>query len=80
MTSAPYVFTKVKRPLIAKWRGEGKNILMYLDDGFCCHTNFNTSCLCSTGVKQDSITSVFVAKVGKSMWTPVQNLPFWVLI
>ena len=76
MTSAPYIFTKLTRPLIAKWRGEGKNVLMYLDDGFCCHTDFNTSCLWSTEVKQDLISSGFVPKVGKSMWTPVQNLPF----
>jgi hypothetical protein len=33
LSSACYVFTKVTRPLIKKWRGEGKNILMYLDDG-----------------------------------------------
>jgi hypothetical protein len=34
LVSACYIFTKITRPLIKKWRGEGKQILMYLDDGF----------------------------------------------
>ena len=36
-TSVSYIFTKLTRPLIKKWRREGKTILMYLDDGFGCH-------------------------------------------
>ena len=33
---APYIFSKLTRPLIAKWRGggEGRKIIMFLDDGF----------------------------------------------
>ena len=32
LTSAPYIFTKLTRPLIKKWRSEEKTILMYLYD------------------------------------------------
>lgn len=35
LKSAPYihVLTKITRPLLKKWRGEEKCIVMYLDDG-----------------------------------------------
>jgi hypothetical protein len=32
LSSACYICTKITRPLIKKWRGEGKQVLMYLDD------------------------------------------------
>ena len=32
-SSACYILTKITRPLIKKWRGEGKQVLIYLDDG-----------------------------------------------
>ena len=44
LNSACYYFTKLTRPLhvVAKWRGEGKLVLMYLDDGFTgCAQSFN---------------------------------------
>jgi hypothetical protein len=33
LASACYLFTKITRPLVKKWRSEGKQIIMYLDDG-----------------------------------------------
>ena len=33
LSSACYIFTKITRALIKKWQGEGKQILMYLDNG-----------------------------------------------
>ena len=33
LSSACYICTKITRPLIKKWGGEGKQVLMYLDDG-----------------------------------------------
>ena len=36
-SSAFYIFTKITRPLIKKWRGGGKQVLMYLDDGLGTH-------------------------------------------
>lgn len=35
LSTAPHCFTNLSMPLIAKWRGEGLHILMYLDDGLC---------------------------------------------
>jgi len=33
LSSACYVFTKLLRPLIAYWRGQGLKVVLYLDDG-----------------------------------------------
>lgn len=33
LKSAPYILTKITRPLLKKWRGEEKCIVLYLDDG-----------------------------------------------
>ncbi|VDI73126.1 Hypothetical predicted protein [Mytilus galloprovincialis] len=74
LSSACYIFTKVTRPLIKKWRGEGKQILMYLDDGFGTHSDINSCTDIAAQVKQDLIDSGFVPKVEKSMWSPSKTL------
>ena len=33
LVSAPYVFTKLLRPMVRLWRSRGLISLMYLDDG-----------------------------------------------
>lgn len=76
LSSACYVFTKVTRPLIKKWRGEGKNILMYLDDGLGSHPDENLCTAMSAQVKQDLILSGFVPKSEKSTWKPIRQLTF----
>jgi hypothetical protein len=53
LTSAPYIFTKLTRPLVKKWRGEGKTVLMYLDDGFGCHSDYDEACKISQEVQYD---------------------------
>ncbi|XP_063405714.1 uncharacterized protein LOC134689678 [Mytilus trossulus] len=74
LSSACYIFTKVTRPLIKKWRGEGKQILMYLDDGFGTHSDINSCTDIAAQVKQDLIDSGFVPKVEKFMWSPSKTL------
>ncbi len=34
LSTAPYVFTKLLRPLVAHWRAQGIPIVVYIDDGF----------------------------------------------
>ena len=74
--TAPYLFTKMTKPLVKKWRSEGKQVLMYLDDGFGCHGDQHVAQIISCEVKTDLINSGFVPKVEKSMWDPVQCLQF----
>ena len=35
LSTAPYVFTKLLRPLVGLWRGKGHKVILYLDDGIC---------------------------------------------
>ncbi|CAG2220339.1 unnamed protein product [Mytilus edulis] len=76
LSSACYIFTKITRPLIKKWRGEGKQVLMYLDDGLGTHTNEDICKTVSEQVRQDLIMSGFVPKNEKSKWSPLKNLVF----
>ncbi|XP_071129462.1 uncharacterized protein [Mytilus edulis] len=76
LSSACYIFTKITRPLIKKWRGEGKQVLMYLDDGLGTHTDEETCKTMSNQVRQDLIQSGFVPKNEKSKWSPMKLLVF----
>lgn len=76
ISTAPYVYTKVCRPLIAKWRGEGKLVLMFLDDGYGCGKDYHSTLNMACDIKQDLLKSGFVPKAGKCVWTPVQSLQF----
>ena len=62
LSSACYLFSKLTRPLIAKWRSEGKLILMYLDDGFGCAQNFSRALQLGCEVKSDLLKLGFVPK------------------
>ncbi|CAC5361374.1 unnamed protein product [Mytilus coruscus] len=76
LSSACYIFTKITRPLIKKWRGECKQVLMYLDDGLGTHTDEETCKTMSNQVRQDLIQSGFVPKNEKSKWSPMKLLVF----
>ena len=50
LKSAPYIFTKITRPLIKKWRGDGKRVVMYLDDGIGFDQTFESAVAISKSV------------------------------
>lgn len=74
LSSACYIYTKLMRPLIAKWRGEGKKIIMFLDDGFGCGNSLSYTKRMSVEIKSDLLKSGLVPKADKSCWEPVQCL------
>lgn len=76
LSTAPYIYSKVMRPLVCKWRGEGKKVTMYLDDGFGCDTTLESTYLMSAEIKHDLILSGFVPKAEKCFWEPTQCLKF----
>ena len=53
LSSACYVFTKLTRPLVKKWRGEGKLVLMFLDDGFGCASSYDKTLNIGMQIKDD---------------------------
>lgn len=74
LSTACYLYTKLTRPLIKKWRGEGKQVVMYLDDGLGVHDNSEMCENMALQVKTDLLNSGFVPKAEKSMWSPTQEL------
>lgn len=74
LSSACYIYTKLMRPLIAKWRGEGKKIIMFLDDGFGTGGTYEKTTVKSREIKSDFVLSGLVPNVDKSCWEPVQEL------
>lgn len=63
LSTAPYIFTKLTRPLIAKWRGEGKMVSMFLDAGWGCEREFLSCSDVAYSIKKDLILSGFVPKM-----------------
>ena len=76
ISTACYLFTKLMRPLINKWRGEGKLVTMFLDDGYGCAKDFENTALLSQEVKSDLLLSGFIPNFSKCIWVPVQLLEF----
>lgn len=76
LSSACYIFSKICRPLVNKWRGEGKLVSMFLDDGFACAQEFEKTKNLGQEIKSDLLKSGFVPNATKSVWIPVQVLEY----
>ena len=74
LSSAPYLFTTLFRPLVAHWRSQGFRIVLFLDDGAACEYTYEAACSVSASVRQDLISAGVVPNVEKSLWDPVQIL------
>lgn len=70
---APWLFTKLLRPLVKYWRGMGIKIIVYLDDGW----GTDSPELCykvSSQVREDLIRAGLIANEEKSQWEPCSVL------
>lgn len=74
LSSAPYIFTKLLRPLVKYWRFNGVNIVVYLDDGCGSAKSHDTALLHSEFVRNTLRNAGLVVNSTKSIWTPVQSL------
>ena len=69
LSSAPYLFTKLLRPLVKYWRLAGISVIVYLDDGW----GIDSSAVCeavSDRVKSDIQKAGFVLNTEKSVLKP----------
>ena len=53
LSTGPYIFTKVMRPLVGYWRLQAFRIASYLDDGLGVCPTFADCCSQSMAVKSD---------------------------
>ena len=70
LTSAPYIFTKIMRCLVKKWRTEGKEIIVYLDDGLGMALSFAEAKNQSNAIRKDLNDAGFIVNEEKSQWEP----------
>ena len=74
LSSAPYLFTKLMRPLVKYWRSRGLYCIVYLDDGFLMDSTLEKTQRASHLVYGDLVASGFVINQEKSIWCPVQSI------
>ena len=73
LSSAPYIFTKLLRPLIRHWRSLGIHSTIFLDDNKDMQ-KFETSARHAQIVRSDVSRPGLVATDEKSVWVPTQNI------
>ena len=73
LATACFAFSKLLRPLVKHWRGQGFKIVVYLDDGICAAQGkvaAERNCL----IVQEVLRKAgFVTNVAKCKWTPSQQ-------
>ena len=72
LSSAPYIFTKLLRPLVKHWRSQVIHNVVYLDDGFDVERNESLSKNYSEKIRSDLALAGFISNDDKSVWVPVQ--------
>ena len=72
LSSAPYIFTKLVRPLIKHWRAQGICITVFLDDGMDMENSIDIARGNGRIIRSDIWSSGFVPNDEKSVWEPIQ--------
>ena len=72
LSSAPYLFTKLLKPLVRKWRSGAKGIVVYLDDGLGSAVDYNNAKTASLPAHADLCHPGFLANESKCVWEPTQ--------
>lgn len=70
LSTAPYIFTKLLKPLLSHWRGSGKRICMFLDDGLGGNSSKESATVDAKAVKEDLGRLGFVLSGNKCAWEP----------
>ena len=74
LSTAPYVFTKLLKPLEKRWRLQGICIAIFLDDGWGTAQD-RQDCHATTQAVRNGLSSAgFIANDEKSVWAPTQVL------
>ena len=73
LSLAPFVFTKVFRPLIKRWRAMGINTCLYIDDGIIFGETEEQCREAVSQVQRDLAAAGVKIAPEKSMWEPSQS-------
>lgn len=72
LSSACYVFSKILRPLVHKWRGQGFKSIIFVDDGSTGLSSFELASQAAQVVQSDLLSSGFIINFEKSDFIPKQ--------
>ena len=72
LSSAPYLFTKLLKPLVKEWRSEEKSIVVCSDNGLGAAADMNKAKIASLQVHADLLKSGFLPNEAKCIWDPTQ--------
>ncbi len=76
LSTTPYLFTKLLKPLITHWRSLGLHIFIYLDDGLALCDCRQEAAWFSHIVRSDLQSSGFHEQEVKCLWDPVTSAPW----
>ena len=74
LSSAPYEFPKIFKPLEKQWRHQGISVAVYLDDGWGTEKDSQVCSIVADAVRADLSMAGFVTNEDKSVWIPCQRL------
>ena len=74
LSTGPYIFTKLLRPLVKHWREQGIKTAVYLDDGAGVCDTFEKYVDQAKQVKTNLQSAGFIINNDKSVWVPCQCL------
>ena len=74
LATACYVFTKLMRPLVRRWRGKGLRAIVYIDDGIVAVKGKDKAVTASQQVQKDLLLAGWVVNVKKSQWEPDRSI------
>ena len=72
LATAPYIFTKLIKPLVKHWRIQGTCIAVFLDDGWAIVQDKERCLITTQSVRRDLCNAGFVINEEKSVWEPTQ--------
>ena len=73
LTSSPYIFTELLRPLVKFWRFNGLLIVIYMDDGIYISVTLQEARRSSKFIRQSLIKAGFVPNPEKCTWEPTES-------
>ena len=80
LSTAPYLFTKLLRPLVKVWRARGFQSVVYLDDGVNFEGSWEKASFAAHHMYGDLCAAGFVVNKEKSLWEPTQCLEWLGLV
>ena len=72
LSTGPFIFTKLMRPLVAYWRAQAIRICCYLDDGLGASQPYSKAVVVAEMVRNTSLAAGFVISEEKSVWQPTE--------